>query len=1147
MLALGDWQIDPTTRRLARSGETVRLSPKAMQVLLALGAAAGTVRSRAQLLDEVWPSVTVGEEVLTHAIAELRKALGDSTRNSSFVETVPKAGYRLLKPLTEQPTEDPLPVKVEEPALPPADEPAGLALGHEHKQVTVLDCALTDALRLAQTAGEEFMAETLEHLHDMARDIVGRHDGTVTEWTGDGFVALFGAPLALEDHPRRAIAAAMEFVSAFEAYRVKVDDLTDATAIGIGIHTGPAVVGVRGTGPRDVFTAIGVTTGTARSIRQTALSGEILCSDVTFAIVGSEISAEPVLRNDDGQRAYQIQAFSQYRSGVPRRARPDRSRFLGRAREMVMLFGRITNLQTTGGQVVSITGEPGIGKSRLVDEFERNLADQPERLFRAHCLPHGQASPYMPIANLLRDISGIPAELGDEQVVDALLERLRAIGIDAAETRPLLLQAFGQDPAREVLDHLSMNERRRRVFDLLHNLIALEAEKSGLVLLIEDVHWIDSTSEAWLDEETRRLAALPVLLLVTHRPGYAPPWQGLSSATQISLPRLAPDESRGLVESIQGDIRLPGETVQVLVDKAQGNPFFLEELAYACAGNDAGFEGIPDTVQAVIASRIDRLPAADKRLLQIAAVVGARIPLNVLEKIDGMDAAGRWQSLNNLQQAELLYERRSIPERIFAFKHALTQDAAYAGMIAASRRDLHKATAETLIADFPGIVRERPEVLARHLTEAGREGEAVDYWVRAGHNAAARAASTEAIGHLQTALAIIHRQPAADTPAKSKLAALSQLGWILQATHGAGAPEAGKCYREAWELSRAQNMTLDGFPALWGLCLYEVSHSEFAASEQHAQSLLAIAAEQNDPKLTLQAHHAAWTATHYSGALKQSLDHCEAGLGVRLSDDRKPDHFSFGGHDPVSCGRANKAGILGLLGRIDSALQEIDETMESVAKTAHRSSIISVYSTATNLYVTLKDLSRLNEAARHLQRLGEELNFAQKASFGRFCQSWCRFWSERDEMAIEAMQYEFTIADRSWPITRGLHIMLSECLAASGRYEEAAEIVDIMRQKIINSGRDHFMMAEVQRVLGEIAFASGNSAEAEALLMDAVAICRRHGVLTLELRASCSLARVWQEEMADDAKSLVRSVYEQFDEGFDSHDLTTARTLIEAL
>ncbi|HSM40436.1 MAG TPA: hypothetical protein VK862_06770 [Afifellaceae bacterium] len=602
------------------------------------------------------------------------------------------------------------------------------------------------------------------------------------------------------------------------------------------------------------------------------------------------------------------------------------------------------------------------------------------------------------------------------------------------------------------------------------------------------------------------------------------------------------------MESVQGANRLPDETVRILVDKAQGNPFFLEELAYACAGNEAGLEGIPDTVQAVIASRIDRLPAADKRLLQIAAVVGARIPLSVLEKIDGMDTSGRWQSLNTLQQAELLYERRSIPERVFAFKHALTQDAAYAGMIATSRRDLHKATAEALIADFPDIVRERPEVLARHLTEAGREAEAIEYLVRAGQYAAARAASTEAIGHFRAALDNIDRQPASDALAKYRLAALSQLGWILQATQGAGVPEAGRCYTEAWELSRSRNMAPDGFPALWGLCLFNVSHSEFAASEQHAQSLLEIAAEQNDPELTLQAHHAAWTATHYSGALKQPLDHCEAGLGVRLSEDHKLDHFSFGGHDPVSCGRANKAGILGLLGRIDSALREIDETIANVTKTEHRSSIISVYSTATNLYVTLKDLPRLHESGVHLERMGEELNFAQKASFGRFCQSWCRFWNERDETAIESMWHEFTIADRAWPITRGLHIMLPECLAAAGRYNEAVEIVDIMRQKIVDSGRDHFMMAEVQRVLGEIAFSSGNAAEAQALLEDALAICQRHGVLTLELRAACSLAKVWQKAgKADDAKSMVQSTYDRFGEGFASHDLAEAKALIDAL
>ncbi len=1156
MFHLGEWEVDPATRRVSRGSQEVRLSPKAMGVLTGLHAAEGQVLSRTELLDLVWPNVTVGDEVLTHAIAEIRKALGDSSRNPRYLETVHKGGYRLLDPapLDGAAGEERAAPQPSPPDPEPADDSAGQAvvfpMGREHKQVSVLDCALSDAAMLAGRLGAEAMAETVERLHLAAQDIISRYEGAVTQWSGDGLIALFGAPHALEDHPRRALGAALELLRCFEQ---DGGEEGGSARVSIGIHTGPAVVGLREGGSREIFTALGVTTETARQLRCEAPPAVLLASEATCALLGSEVEAQPfTLQGEDAAKAFRVQGFTQRRSGVPRRRRPRLSRFVGRQRELDMLLTRIGSLEAMGGEVIDIVGDPGIGKSRLTEELEAALAGSKVQLWRTHCLPHGRASPYLPLAGLLREICAAGAESDDEDIAGRLAVRLTALGSDEAAVRSLLLQMLGLPFDAKALAKLTPEEKQRRTFEGLHHLVALAAERAPLVLLIEDLHWIDATSEAWLAQQALRLAGMPVLLLATHRPSYHPPWQSRSTASRIALPGLAPSDSRALVLSVPRTPQLSGAALDSLVARAQGNPFFLEELAVSLASESADAGLVPDSVQAVIAARIDRLPSAQKRLLQIAAVIGSRIPLGLLARIDGLEASSRRDSLLDLQQAELIYERRSTPEPVFAFKHALTQEVAYVGLVATARRAVHQDIADVLLRDFPDLLVERPEIVARHLTEAGRPREAIAYWQVAGRQASALATGIEAIGHFEKALALAEQDTEENGRASIKLAILLDLGLALQAVRGAGAAEVGEIYQRARALSRQISQERDGFVALWGLWRHELLNQELKAEGALADELLALAAESADDELDLQARHAAWSTACFTGSLDQALVHAEAGLALDAPQAHTAPHYPFGGHDPICCARCTLALVLGLQGKPDSAKRQVAAAIELARRLEHRPTFADVYLQATDLYLFLRDRQALAVTAQDLRLLGEELGFAMHSDIARFSLAWCRFKESGDREALTAMRESLASAKRTGGIGRGLYhdAAFADCLADAGRHEEARGLIEQSVEDASRLREDHRAMAEAHRVLGEVLHRAktGEDEIAEQHFEAARAIARRQGALIFELRAACSLARLWQSQgRAEEAQSLLWPLYGRFEEGFDSADLREARRLLDRL
>jgi predicted ATPase/class 3 adenylate cyclase len=617
----------------------------------------------------------------------------------------------------------------------------------ERKQVTVLFCDIVHSSSLAQP-GPEAMHALLDRFFTHAADEVHRYEGTINQFLGDGFMALFGAPISHEDHARRAVLCALGLREA-----VAGDESLADVDLRMGINGGDVVVGAIGDDLRMDYTAFGDTTILAARLEAAAQPGEILVSEETARAVQGYVEVEEVGAVEVKERT--VRPLRVLREGV-RKSRlegADRrlSPFVGRARELELLEG--LRAEANGGLVVGIVGEPGIGKSRLTHEF-RVAVGESAVVHVGRCFSFGAATPYLPILDLLRDTCGIGTSDDREESVSKLREGLTEAGIEAEAALPFLLQLLGDPDATSRLAELDPSTIKGRTFGILRDLWLGLGERGPLVLLIEDLHWLDRTSEDFLAGFTDELPASSVLLLATYRPGYTPPWAGKSYATQVALSPLDADAGRALVHSMTD---VPDELADTIVARAEGNPFFLEELANMTL-EDGSADAVPQTVTEVLAARLDRLEPKTKRVLQSGSILGREFDLRLLRSLLPEDTLTS-EPLDELKRAELLFERRGGDERTFVFKHALTQAVAYESLLESTRSELHGRAGRALEETAADRLDVRYELLAHHYSRSDNREKAFEYLVLANRKAAARNAMEEALGYFYGGLAVLDELP----------------------------------------------------------------------------------------------------------------------------------------------------------------------------------------------------------------------------------------------------------------------------------------------------------------------------------------------------------------------------------------------------
>jgi class 3 adenylate cyclase/tetratricopeptide (TPR) repeat protein len=650
-----------------------------------------------------------------------------------------------------------------QPAGPPA--PVQGALAGEMKQVTVLFCDIVGSTPLTERLGPEAMRDLVSLFLKTSLAEVHRYGGAVPQFTGDGFMALFGAPASQEDHVQRALLAALAIWRALGGAGAAVEGAHLDLPVRIGIHTGPVVFGPLADNLPVDATAIGDTANLAARLQQAAEPATILLSEATYRLAQSYAQVEPagpflVKGKAEPVPAYRLIEVSHRRAALRASTAARTTTFVDRQSDLAILNNFLHQAESGRRQAVGIVGEPGIGKSRLLAEFRRQLGDGRVRWIEGRCVSYGTAIPYLLVLDLLRSYCGIAETDTPEAIAEKIRCGLEAVGLDAAEDKAVLLHLSGLKEVGPAPALANPETVKARAFEALRQVFTNLSRQQTLVLVLEDLHWIDNVSEEFLGTLAENTSDACILMLATYRPGYRPPWLAKSYGGQAPLQPLSRDDSIEMVRSVLSAERLVDLMTEEIVAKADGNPFFLEQLALH-AGEASGPRSglmVPDTIHDVVMARIDRLPEQTKRLLQIAAVIGREFSPRLLSAIWPGEQALEPQ-LHELTHLEFIDERAESDGNVYVFRHALTQETAYGSLLGRQRRSYHGAIGRALEDIYAGRIEEVAELLAFHFGRSEEAEKAVDYAILAAEKAQRRWANNEALGYFGDAVRRLDTMP----------------------------------------------------------------------------------------------------------------------------------------------------------------------------------------------------------------------------------------------------------------------------------------------------------------------------------------------------------------------------------------------------
>jgi predicted ATPase/class 3 adenylate cyclase len=1038
-------------------------------------------------------------------------------------------------------------------SLPTIDSPSGDTA--ERRQVTVLFSDLVGSTALSAQMDPEDLREVISVYQKCVAETVRRFGGFVAKYLGDGILVYFGYPEAHEDDAERAVRAGLELIAAVGGLKTSALLRTR-----VGIATGLVVVGdLIGSGEAQERGIVGETPNLAARLQALASPDKPVIAASTRQQIGELFDLEPLGPQELSgfaapQRAWrvlgesrEVSRFEALRSGA--------TPFIGRDEEVELLLRRWEQAKMGEGRVVVISGEPGIGKSRLAAALSERIRTHPHTRLRYFCLPHYQDSALYPFIVQLERAAGFARD----DTVEAKLGKLRTLlasGTHDDDDISLLTELLSL-PSSATNLNLSPQRKREKLFEVLLNQLETEARRRPVLMVFEDVHWIDPTSRELLDLTVDRVRRLPVLLAITFRPEFQPPWIGRSHVTSLTLNRLGECDGAVLAQKLAGNVVLTADIIAKIVERTDGVPLFLEELTKAVlesagqvdrvtaavATKSLAAQSVPTTLQASLIARLDRLGPMPKEVAQIGAVLGREFSYELIEPLVQRAEKELQDALGQLSNAGLLFCHGTPPHSSYLFKHALVQDAAYGTLLRGRRQNLHARVAALLETTFPELVERQPELLAHHRTGAGDTERAIDEWLKAGQHAAARSAHLEAIGHFERGLAAL--AALAEGPSRDSREIELQLarGLSLLTTEGFQSAEAARAYTRARELAEQRGDPRQLFMAIYGLWQSANGAARILDCRSLSNRLQQLTADDNE--LRLQAHHSAWATYLFAGEPTVSRTHSEAGRRLYDPERHRLHHQLYGGHDPGMCARYFGAQVYWLLGYPDEGLALGRDALALAERISHPFSFALALQ-----YNSMIHLDRGEpELALQLLETAEALVTEQRLSFvvdPQVLRGAALTTQGAFEEAIvclhEGLARPTAMRVRCYGLAR-----LAEALTRQGEHSAA---VSAARDGILtaeNTGHRQWE-AELRRCEGIALSGLNRSLEGQNALAEAMRIARKQQSKAYELRAATSLARLWGEQgRRAEARELLAPVYGWFTEGFDTSDLKEAKALLGEL
>jgi class 3 adenylate cyclase/tetratricopeptide (TPR) repeat protein len=1026
----------------------------------------------------------------------------------------------------------------------------------ERRQLTVMFCDLVGSTALSRQTDPEDLNALIGAYHRAAAEQVGRCGGYVAKYMGDGVLSYFGYPQAHEDDAALAIQAGLAILDAVPGFAAPA--ATAATAqqpqVRIGVATGLVIVGeLIGEGTAQERNVVGETPNLAARLQSLADPGTLVIAETTHRLAGGlfeyrDLGAVNLKGFAEPVPVWQVLRPSAVESRFEALRAGDLTPLVGREEELDLLLRRWQRAAAGEGQVVLLSGEPGIGKSRLTAALREQLEGEPHTRLRYFCSPHHQDSALHPFIAQLERAAGFAHDDTPEQKLGKLAA-LVAPGARDRDEVTLIADLLSLLPsAAAELDLTPQRQREKLLAALLHQLEAL-AGQQPVLMVVEDLHWIDPSSRELLDLMIERAARLPMLLILTFRPEFQPPWSGLPQVAALTLNRLDRRNGTLMVERIAGNRKLPDALAAEIVERADGVPLFVEELTRAVIEAGPGGEalagamplppsGVPPALHASLVARLDRLGPTAREAAQIGAVLGREFPYELIARVAQPRAQADLQAaLGALTGAGLLFCRGAAPRSSYLFKHALIQDAAYETLLRARRQELHRTAAQTIAADFPTLAETQPEVIARHWSGAGNAERAFAAWRKAGQVARSRNALIEAREAYRRALDMLDLTAPSPEHDATELELLIATNQVVAATQGYASPDVVEINSRAAALAaKTGNLghLAEQIFGSWRAAFIAGNHPSAMAL---ADRLLDVARRDGGAFTRGLATDVQQVTRIYIGDLLGAEKHFVSGEPF-LSDQSLRWYYTnrtifYAGWNAWLTGRADEARA-----RMRRAVAAIEDDVYARA-------IVQFFS--SSLHVTLREPEQAAVLAAQAIATAAEHGFRDYGWWARMCHGWAQAQLGRPDEGASLIRQALTACRANGSLTAFTLFLtfLAEAQALGGAL---AESLRTLEEALTVNPDERFWRPETLRVRGEIRRQQGEEKLAEADFRAAIALAREMSAKAWELRAATSLARLWRDQgRRAEARALLALVYGWFTEGFDTPDLNEAKALLEEL
>jgi class 3 adenylate cyclase/predicted ATPase len=1029
----------------------------------------------------------------------------------------------------------------------PSDAPA--PNDAERRQLTVMFCDLVGSTALSAQLDPEDLREVIAAYHHAVSAIIAEADGFVSRYMGDGVLVYFGYPQAHENDAERAVRAGLACIDAVSRLDVQAVRLQAR----VGIATGLVVVGdLIGEGSAQEQSVVGETPNLAARLQALAEPDSVVIAAGTRRLLGDLFEYRDLGAVQVKGIAAPVPAWRVLRPGaVASRFEALRGSALtplvGREEEIDLLLRRWARAKTGDGQVVLISGEPGLGKSRITVELVARLHAEPYLRLRYFCSPYYQDSALYPFIDQLGRAAGFERD----DIPAATLEKLEALLARAAlsEEDVAFLADLMWLPAseRHPLPNLSPQRKKERTLEALIRQLEGLAREQPVVMVFEDAHWIDPTSRELLDLTFERVRSLPVLLIVTFRPEFQPLWTGQPQVTMLALNRLDRRDRPILVKEIVGGKELPDDVVAQIAERTDGVPLFIEELTKSVLESGVPAVGIPTTLHDSLMARLDRLSSV-RRVAQIGAAIGREFPYSLLRTVSRLPEDELQTALGRLVASELVFQRGTPPDAIYSFKHALVQDATHGSLLRSTRQQLHAQIAAALETSSPELMNSQPELLAQHYAEAGLVEKSAAYWGKAGRRSAARSAMAEAAAQFQKGLDQLARLP--DTPERQRqeLEFLSALGAVLQAVKGSAAPETGHAYTRARELWGQLGFPSEFLGVPHGQSRYHATRGELDLAQRLDEELLNLSRERNDSGGLVLGHLSSGRNLMFAGRFALSRSHLEEVLALYDPISHRSLARQAGTH-PHVVSKVYLEIVLFCLGYLDQAWARSNAAIAEARLLAHPPSLAGSLAFGARLLSLDGDNAVLGEWVDQLVAVTIEQGFPYWGTLGTIYRGWVKVKNGDVAEGMSLLRrgsaaYRATGAEMWMPHYIAL---LARACEIAGQIEEAVTLLDDALRIVERTG-ERWLEAELNRHKGQLLLRQGHTEAAEELYRTALSIAAEQGAKLWELRAAMSLARLRRDQGRQaEARDLLAPIYGWFTEGSDTLDLKDAKALLDQL